>query len=185
MALSHIHRPQIVGKAQLRYSGSPIQLSFSEKDDQKEVVLLELDENKFKANPIKIPQFRKLVSFRGTVEEVRSKMENYRSQSVLCDLAELTIEEENENIEHIRALEELHTKEQKNGIQILKGRIEFKNLHSGTSQILKPGEDINSFTPVELFEKRLEQDASLEDRTELINAFKDILESLEADSENV
>lgn len=184
VALGHIHRPQIVGKPHIRYSGSPIQLSFSEKDDQKEVVLLELDENKFKASPIKIPQFRKLVSIRGTVEEVKSKIENYRSQSELCDLAELTIIEENENIEHVRALEELLTAEQKKGIQILKGRIEFKNLHSGTSQILKPGEDINNFTAVELFEKRLEQDSSLDDKTELINAFKDILESLDADGEN-
>lgn len=183
VALGHIHRPQVTGKPHIRYSGSPIQLSFSEKDDQKEVVLLELDGDQFKTTSIKIPQFRKLISIKGTVEEVKSKIENYRSQSALCDLAELNIEEENESIEHIRALEELLTAEQKNGLQILKGRIEFKNYHAGTSQLLKPGEDIGSFTPVQLFKKRLEQDSLVEDNTELINAFNDILESLNSGEE--
>ena len=183
VALGHIHRPQIVGKSNIRYSGSPIQLSFSEKDDQKEVVILELNGGEFNTTSVKIPQFRKLVSINGTVTEARALIENYQSQSVLCDLAELNIAEENENIEHIRALEELLTTEHKNGLQILKGRIDFKNYAEGTSKILKPGEDIGSFTPVQLFEKRLEQDSSIEDNTELINAFKDVLESLNAADE--
>lgn len=178
VALGHIHRPQIVGKSHIRYSGSPIQLSFSEKEDQKEVIILELDGAEFKTSSVKIPQFRKLVSINGTVTEARSLIDKYQSQSVLCDLAELNIVEENENIEHIRALEEILTAEYKNGLQILKGKISFKNYVSGTSEILKPGEDIGSFTPVQLFEKRLEQDSSIEDNAELINAFKDILESL-------
>jgi exonuclease SbcD len=36
IALGHIHRPQYVaGQPHIRYSGSPIALSFSEKKDQK------------------------------------------------------------------------------------------------------------------------------------------------------
>lgn len=178
VALGHIHRPQVVGKSNIRYSGSPIQLSFSEKDDQKEVVILVLDGNEFKATSMKIPQFRKLISIKGTIAEVRTIIENYKSESVLCDLAELIIVEANESIEHIRALEEMLTAEQKNPLQILKGRIDSKNYTAGTSEILKPGEEIGSFTPVQIFEKRLEQDSSIEDNTELINAFKDVLESL-------
>lgn len=43
VALGHLHRPQVVGGTQVpcRYSGSPLCYSFSEADQQKEVVLVE------------------------------------------------------------------------------------------------------------------------------------------------
>ena len=178
VALGHIHKPQIVGNSHIRYSGSPIPLSFSEKEDLKEVVILELDGNEFKIASLPIPQFRKLISIIGSLKEVTKKITNYNSDSQLTDLAEILIEEENENIEAIRALEELITSEPENGLQILKGRITFKNKLLGTSALLNKGEDIGDFTPVELFEKRLKQDESVEDTEELILAFKEILEKL-------
>jgi exonuclease SbcD len=95
-------------------------------------------------------------------------------------LAEVLIEEENENIEHIRILEELLTTEPQNGLQILKGSIRFRNELVGTSKLLTKGEDINDFSPVQLFEKRLEQDASIESTQDFVNAFKEIMESLQS-----
>jgi len=178
VALGHIHKPQIVGKSHIRYSGSPIALSFSEKEDLKEVVVLELEGNEFKISSLPVPQFRKLISIKGTFEEVNKLVSEYKSESPLTDLIELLIEEENENIEHIRILEELLTSEAQNGYQILKGRINFKNKLVGTSVLLNAGEDIGDFTPIQLFEKRLEQDDSLEDKQELIFAFKEILEKI-------
>ena len=75
-------------------------------------------------------------------------------------------------------MEELLTSEAQNGYQILKGRINFKNKLVGTSVLLNAGEDIGDFTPIQLFEKRLEQDDSLEDKQELIFSFKEILEKI-------
>ena len=180
VALGHIHRPQIVGKSHIRYSGSPIALSFSEKEDRKEVTILELEGNKFNIFSLPIPKFRKLVCIKGTVEEVKKVILNYKSESPLIDLAEVLIEEENESIEHIRTLEELLTTEPQNGLQILKGSIKFKNEIAGTSKLLTKGEDINDFSPVQLFEKRLEQDASIESSQDFVNAFKEIMESLQS-----
>lgn len=178
VALGHIHKPQIVGKSHIRYSGSPIALSFSEKEDLKEVVILELEGSEFKISSLPIPQFRKLISIKGTVEDVNKILSNYKSESQLTDLIEILIEEENENIEHIRILEEFLTSEAQNGYQIIKGRINFKNKLVGTSVLLNAGEDIGDFKPIQLFEKRLEQDDSLEDKQELILAFKEILQKL-------
>ena len=45
----------------------------------------------------------------GTLAEVKYRLESYNTESPLTDLIELLIEEENENIEHIRMLEELLT----------------------------------------------------------------------------
>ena len=119
-----------------------------------------------------------MISIKGTVEDVNKILSNYKSESQLTDLIEILIEEENENIEHIRILEEFLTSEAQNGYQIIKGRINFKNKLIGTSVLLNAGEDIGDFKPIQLFEKRLEQDDSLEDKQELILAFKEILQKL-------
>jgi exonuclease SbcD len=74
----------------------------------------------------------------------------------------------------------LLTAEPENGLQILKGSIKFKTEVSGTSKLLSKGEDIKDFSAVQLFEKRLEQDDSLENTDELINAFREIVEGLQA-----
>ena len=42
VALGHIHRPQIVGRETLRYSGTPLKYSFSEVDHNKSVTIVEL-----------------------------------------------------------------------------------------------------------------------------------------------
>ncbi|NRS88863.1 exonuclease SbcD [Flavobacterium sp. 7E] len=180
VALGHIHRPQMVGKPNIRYSGSPIALSFSEKKDIKEVVMLTLEDNNFTVNSLPIPKFRKLLTIKGTVEEVTKQITDYQSDCVLTDLAEIIIEEDNENIAHIKALEDLLTSEPENGLQILKGSINFKTGVSGTSKLLSKGEDIKDFSAVQLFEKRLQQDDSLENTEELIHAFREILEGLQS-----
>lgn len=180
VALGHIHRPQMVGKPHIRYSGSPIALSFSEKKDLKAVCILEVEGDNFTISSLPIPKFRKLISIKGTVEEVQKEIANYQSDSPLIDLAEVLIEEENENIEHIRIVEELLTTEPQNGLQILKGSIKFKNEVAGTSKLLTKGEDINDFSPVQMFEKRLEQDDSIESSRDFVNAFKEIMEALQS-----
>ncbi|HYF34252.1 MAG TPA: exonuclease SbcCD subunit D C-terminal domain-containing protein, partial [Prosthecobacter sp.] len=46
-ALGHLHRPQrVAGREEVRYSGSPIALSFSETADSKSVVMLETEAGK-------------------------------------------------------------------------------------------------------------------------------------------
>lgn len=179
VALGHIHRPQMVSKPSVRYSGSPIALSFSEKKDIKEVVLLTVRGDKVEFETVAIPEFRKLVTFKGTIKEVEAKINTYESNSQLTDLAEIIIEEENENIAHVKALENLLTAEVDNKLQILKGSIQFKNAVIGTSKLLSKGEDIKDYSAVQLFQKRLQQDESVSNSEELIHAFKEILEGLE------
>jgi exonuclease SbcD len=62
-ALGHLHRPQrVASQEQLRYSGSPIALSFSEAADTKSVVILEMEKNKVtKIETLCIPVARALI----------------------------------------------------------------------------------------------------------------------------
>ena len=76
VALGHLHRPQIVGGFKhVRYSGSPIPLSFSENDDRKIVLLLDFENGTLgNITEIPVPRQRRLVRFKGTLEKVQIQM---------------------------------------------------------------------------------------------------------------
>ncbi|NLP63226.1 exonuclease subunit SbcD [Paraburkholderia sacchari] len=72
LALGHIHRPQKVGGLEhIRYSGSPIALSFDEAAQQKEVLLVDLGETGLEAvTPLPVPVFQPLVALRGNLKSL-------------------------------------------------------------------------------------------------------------------
>ncbi|CAB3797909.1 Nuclease SbcCD subunit D [Paraburkholderia caffeinitolerans] len=72
LALGHIHRPQKVGGLEhIRYSGSPIALSFDEAAQQKEVLLVDLGEAGLEAvTPVPVPVFQPLVALRGNLKSL-------------------------------------------------------------------------------------------------------------------
>jgi exonuclease SbcD len=178
VALGHIHKPQAIGGENVQYSGSPIPLSFSEKEDIKRVIVLTVENDQVNIKSINIPAFRKLITLKGTLNEVLTKLSKYTSTTVLPDLIELQITEEQESIAKVKGLDELLSTAEYEGLQIVKGRIEFKQKVQGTATLLNNGEDVSQFEPIDLFKKRLEQDSSLEknDVDELLNAFREILE---------
>ncbi|MEZ5342438.1 MAG: exonuclease SbcCD subunit D [Acidimicrobiales bacterium] len=71
-ALGHLHRPQIVdGQVTIRYSGSPLPYSFSERDDQKQVVLVDMDTaGGVSTTPIPVPVGRRARLLRGSFDDV-------------------------------------------------------------------------------------------------------------------
>ncbi|MBY0410033.1 MAG: exonuclease subunit SbcD [Burkholderiaceae bacterium] len=69
IALGHIHKPQKVGGLDhIRYCGSPIPLGFDEAKQQKEVLLVDLDETGLEAvTALPVPRFQALVSVSGNL----------------------------------------------------------------------------------------------------------------------
>jgi exonuclease SbcD len=76
IALGHIHRPQVVSNLNhIRYSGSPVPLSFSESDHTKLVIILEFQEGKLvEIQELEVPCCRKLIRFKGDVSTVQNKL---------------------------------------------------------------------------------------------------------------
>ncbi len=67
-ALGHLHLPQKVGgRDHVRYSGSPLPMGFGEANQQKLVILVELD-SETRIREIPIPVFQKLLSLKGDRE---------------------------------------------------------------------------------------------------------------------
>lgn len=82
IALGHIHRPQQVGgQRQIRYSGSPIPLSFDEAGQQKEMLLVELGPDGLSAvTPLPVPCFQPLTSVRGSLETLEAAIRQAAEQ---------------------------------------------------------------------------------------------------------
>jgi exonuclease SbcD len=73
IALGHLHRPQVVNNMpHVRYSGSPIPLSFSEVEDTKLVLILDFSGGRLtKLAEIEVPCCRKLIRFKGDLDKIK------------------------------------------------------------------------------------------------------------------
>jgi DNA repair protein SbcD/Mre11 len=79
VALGHLHKPQKVGHAHIRYSGSPIPLSFSEINYKHQVLDLTIDpnqqdESRFQIESLIIPRSVQLHRIKGTIAEVLTQL---------------------------------------------------------------------------------------------------------------
>ncbi|MDC9623259.1 exonuclease subunit SbcD [Xenorhabdus sp. XENO-7] len=81
IALGHIHRPQIIAKSDhIRYSGSPIPLSFDEVGQEKSVCLVDFKENKFdNVTLLPIPSYQPMQLIRGNLQQIEAQLQTFKA----------------------------------------------------------------------------------------------------------
>ncbi len=180
VALGHIHKPQVVSEAQnIHYCGSPIPLSFSEKEDRKQINVITLENNEIsKVEIVPVPKHRNLITFEGNLQEVEAKLQTYSETTTLPSLVELIVNEEREDLEKRQAFEALTDSEFDNNLKIVKSRLNFKSKIRGASDAFAVGTDVSDVTPMQMFEKKLGLQSELENTEDLKNAFREIIEEL-------
>lgn len=113
VALGHLHRPQATeGDERVRYAGSPIALSFSETEDEKEVRILDVSEGGIEQHSLPIPMYRRLVQIRTTSADLDKALTEFQPDAgELRTWVEVVVEDatlESDLIERVRALTEGH-----------------------------------------------------------------------------
>ncbi len=179
VALGHIHRPQKLNKeGTIRYSGSPIPLSFSERKDEKEVVLFDISDGHIintKAMPV--PVFKALKRVEGSLVEVRHQLDSYRSNNQLPTLIEIVVREKVQDYSKVLELIEL-AQHASPHYDVINYRIQFEEQIQPLSEagLLEQIEDLNV---KDVFFKRLESE-SLEEkmREEVIEAFDEVVRNV-------
>jgi exonuclease SbcD len=175
LALGHIHRPQWVGKQnKIRYSGSPIPLSFDEVNQQKTMTLLNLENAQISVTELAIPVFQHLQQLNGSLVEIKQALAaldptiNYwlaievAEQDYLSDLREQIIQlTEGYNVEVLQ----------------LKRK---RSTANGTLQ-QHESETLQELTPKEVFDKRLETEVFAADQAELKARLEQKFEQLVAE----
>ncbi|MDE9497489.1 exonuclease subunit SbcD [Xenorhabdus bovienii] len=81
IALGHIHRPQIIAKSDhIRYSGSPIPLSFDEVGQEKSVCLVDFKEDKFdNVTLLPIPSYQPMQLIRGNLQQIEAQLQTFKA----------------------------------------------------------------------------------------------------------
>ncbi|PLR24135.1 exonuclease subunit SbcD [Pantoea endophytica] len=97
IALGHIHRAQRIANSEhIRYSGSPIPLSFDELGREKSVFLLEFSTTLNTVTPLTIPHFQPMQMLKGSMAEIEHQLAQFSAsaseQPVWLDI-EITTQE--------------------------------------------------------------------------------------------
>ena len=73
-ALGHLHSPQTAGRENIRYSGSPIAMTFGECETPKSVTIVELSEGKALTHEIPVPVFQRLERISGDMNHIIAEL---------------------------------------------------------------------------------------------------------------
>lgn len=177
IALGHIHKPQRIANSDvIRYSGSPIPLSFSERDDRKNVLELTLKDNKIQTiEPISVPIFRELRCFTGNLEEVEAALNAYEVTTPLPPYVEIHVTEPYADPQKEVYFGYLIREFEAAPFKIIKPRLSFTNRTQGADELYLTGTSIQDLSPNEVFQKRLTAE-NLDEETQqlLAEAFEEL-----------
>ena len=177
IALGHIHKPQRIANSDfVRYSGSPIPLSFSERDDKKYVLELTVEGQKIgKVASIEVPLFRELRCFSGNLEEVEAALNAYEVVTPLPPYVEIHVTEPYADPQKEAYFGYLIRDFEAAPFKIIKPRLSFTNRTQGADELYVTGTSIQDLTPRDVFQKRLLTE-NLDEETQqlLAEAFEEL-----------
>ena len=177
VALGHIHQPQRINtQIPTFYSGSPLMLSFSERKDEKRVLLLDT-KNGFEPKSIPIPSVRKLLKLKGNLAELKLKLTDLKVEENLATLVEIEMQEEHYSTQKLADLDELVSNFNQENVEIIKHRAHFKNQQLQSSEVFGAQQNLADLKPKEVFESLLKNEAfSEEEKQELLHTFDELKE---------
>lgn len=169
-ALGHIHRPQSVGAATIRYCGTPLKYSFSEAGHEKSVTVVELmEKGRIDIRTIPLKPLRDLREIRGSYEEITAR--KYWENTETEDYLHVTLTDEEDIPEAIRKLRVIYP-------NIMK--LDYDNRRTRSFASIEMSEKPEEKTPLQLFEElyRLQnnQDLGEEQRAYLTRLVEEIWE---------
>lgn len=188
IALGHLHRPQIVGKQEhIRYSGSPIPLSFDEAGSDKQVTLVDFkNEKPHKIESIIVPVFRQLISLKGSLDDIEQQLDTITEQhkqkpdeqNTLNPWLEIEITTEAYLHDLQNRVEQLVlAKEALSSHELL--RVRRKREKTSTSLTVAEQATLAELKVEDVFQQRLHQEELTEEQiAQLSNAFNEVLISL-------
>lgn len=180
IALGHIHKPQQLAP-HILYSGSPIPLSFSERNNPNYILELTLEKGDLEVKRIDVPRNRELKSFKGTLEEVKQKLATYQTDYALQSLVEVLVEEEMYDPALLHQFDQmiLHFNESTQDFKIIKPKLSFLNRRTQADELYEQGTLISELTEKDVFERLMEHEEIPEENKVLLQqAFNELMYEL-------
>ncbi len=184
IALGHIHRPQIIGgQPHIRYSGSPIPLSFDENGPEKSVCLVDFEQDQRKEiQLLPIPQYQPLATLKGNLQDIQQQLEQYRhyqgERPVWLDI-EIASQDYLSDIQ--QRVEDLTTGLPVEVVLLRRARRQHQSL-----SMQQQNETLSELTVEEVFQRRLAEESLQDEQREnrLTLLFRQSYEALLSDQED-
>lgn len=156
IALGHIHKPQVVAKSEhIRYSGSPIPLSFDELSTQKQVMLVEFEGAQRKSVvAVDVPFFQPMAVLKGDLAKLEQQLQQYSSHT---DTKPVWLCLEVETQDYLSDLQQ-RVQAMVDGLNV--EVLQLRRARNAQRQLLaqQQKETLSELKPEEVFEKRLEME---------------------------
>ncbi|SAK43391.1 Nuclease SbcCD subunit D [Caballeronia arationis] len=175
IALGHIHRPQKVGGFDhIRYSGSPIALSFDEARQHKQMLLVDVSTDGLEAvTPIEVPCFQPMLSVKGSLKELAASI--HEAAAGATEGATVWLEvivSADDYLSDLQTRIEDITK----GLPVEVLRIRRERSAQQNALQAQAKETLNELTPDDVFARRLQAEM-LDDelRTQLTSMYREVV----------
>lgn len=179
IALGHLHRAQKVQKSEhIRYSGSPIALSFDEAKHDKQVLIVEFTEKSdLKVTPLAIPNFQQLQVISGDLDSVCQQLSDLKKANKQKSIwVEIKLKQAF-YVSDVQA--QLNSQIEDSQIEIL--RISSPQINEKSQWQETDVTTLDALTPIELFQHRLqcEDNLSEQQQADLSDLFAQVCADLE------
>ena len=170
VALGHIHSPQYIGRETLRYCGTPLKYSFSEAEQQKSVVVMEIKEKgDVLIEKVPLKPLRDLRKIRGTYMELMSK--DFYEGTDTGDYLQITLTDEEDVPDGMAKLRTVYP----NLMQLV-----YDNSRTRQSRQVEVTECVEQKSEMELFEEFYEIQNNQPMSEDQQNFVKSLLEELKS-----
>ncbi len=147
VALGHIHGKQKIGRETVRYCGTPLKYSFSEKDHKKSITVVTLGpKGDVKIDEIPLTPRHDLREIRGTYEEVTLK-KNYENTPT-DDYIQVVLTDEEDVVDAMAKLRVIYPNLMK---------LSYDNKRTREQRDVSGTENVESRSPLDLFEEFYEK----------------------------
>ena len=175
IALGHIHRPQKVGGLEhIRYSGSPIALSFDEARQTKQMLLVDVSAQGLDAvTPIHVPCFQPLLSVTGSLEALATSIRAAAHEAPEGTTVWLeVVVAADDYLSDLQARIDAMTK----GLPVEVLRIRRERSAQQNALQAQAKETLNELTPDDVFARRLQTETLDDDlRAQLTSMYREIV----------
>ncbi len=178
IALGHLHRVQkLSGKENIRYSGSPFPLSFSEISNNKKVIIIETkNEIIININEVTVPTFRNMYSVKGNLDECKQQLHHIAEKhknDKLTPWVEVFVS--GDDLKQSTYLD-INSYIKDANIKVLKVRTENNFFVKYGNSEIENEVSIEDLNPEILFKNKCEEKGfNLDDNPEILDAFHEIL----------
>lgn len=168
VALGHIHGKQSIGRETIRYCGTPLKYSFSEKDHEKSITVVELDvKGSITITEIPLVPRHDLREIRGTYDELMSK-QNYEGTAT-DDYIHAVLTDENDVLDAVAKLRVIY----KNLMKIT-----YDNKRTESRQEVTDAVDVEKKSPIDLFSEFFEKQNNMEMSDEQMKYVTDLIQEI-------